>query len=188
MQPQRGPTRQHPGPWQHPSRCPPPSSAWLRTALATASGTSPSCRRLSCLRPGLARYWPPCLPLDGASHRCVCCSGPTCWVAWMSMRRPCSPINPCPQVLVRMHYAGVNGGCETFRVRGEHAFAGNRARDWYPLGAEGAGVVAAVGPDVAGLQVCPSPRCQPPPVPSSRHSILWSLTCSCLAVGCWQRG
>ena len=25
------------------------------------------------------------------------------------------------EVLVRVHYAGVNGGCETFRARGEHA-------------------------------------------------------------------
>jgi hypothetical protein len=33
------------------------------------------------------------------------------------------------QVLVRMHWAGINGGCETFRARGEFAFAGNRAYD-----------------------------------------------------------
>ncbi len=31
-----------------------------------------------------------------------------------------------PQVLVRVTYAGVNGGCETFRARGEYAFAANR--------------------------------------------------------------
>lgn len=53
-----------------------------------------------------------------------------------------------------MQYAGINGGCETFRVRGEFAFAGNRAKPWYPLGAEGAGVVVALGEDVSSLQVC----------------------------------
>ena len=29
------------------------------------------------------------------------------------------------EVLLRVRYAGVNGGCETFRARGEHWFAGN---------------------------------------------------------------
>lgn len=57
------------------------------------------------------------------------------------------------QVLVRMHYAGINGGCETFRVRGEYAFAANRGKAWYPLGAEGAGVVVALGEGVTSLQV-----------------------------------
>jgi hypothetical protein len=45
------------------------------------------------------------------------------------------------QVLVRMQYAGINGGCETFRVRGEGAFTGNKAKEEYSLGAEGAGAV-----------------------------------------------
>lgn len=40
-----------------------------------------------------------------------------------------------------MQYAGINGGCETFRVRGEGAFTGNKAKDEYSLGAEGAGAV-----------------------------------------------
>jgi NADPH:quinone reductase-like Zn-dependent oxidoreductase len=52
------------------------------------------------------------------------------------------------EVLVRVAYAGVNGGCETFRARGEHAFARNRSAVRFALGAEGAGVVAAAGPGV----------------------------------------
>ena len=51
-----------------------------------------------------------------------------------------------------MLYAGVNGGCETFRARGDHAFRANRRLPVYPLGAEGAGVVVKVGPG-ASLQV-----------------------------------
>jgi hypothetical protein len=94
------------------------------------------------------------------------------------------------EVLVRMRYAGINGGCvggwggaglgglqrrgaaarplplrashpsprqpsscETFRARGEFAFAGNRERRDFPLGAEGAGEVVALGEGVASLQV-----------------------------------
>lgn len=49
------------------------------------------------------------------------------------------------QVLVRVTHAGVNGGCETFRVRGEHLFAGNRHIDHYLLGAEGCGTIVAIG-------------------------------------------
>jgi len=53
------------------------------------------------------------------------------------------------EVLVRVSYAGVNGGCETFRARGEHAFVTNRdAKDFFRLGSEGVGTVAAVGPGV----------------------------------------
>lgn len=43
--------------------------------------------------------------------------------------------------------------CETFRARGDYAFAGNRGKRGFPLGAEGAGVVAALGEGVASLQV-----------------------------------
>lgn len=57
------------------------------------------------------------------------------------------------QVLIQLHYAGINGGCETFRVRGDYAFAGNRGKCNFPLGAEGAGVVVAVGADVKQLKV-----------------------------------
>jgi len=32
------------------------------------------------------------------------------------------------EVLLRVRYAGVNGGCETFRSRGEHWFAANAAK------------------------------------------------------------
>uniref|UniRef100_A0A7S0J909 Enoyl reductase (ER) domain-containing protein n=1 Tax=Calcidiscus leptoporus TaxID=127549 RepID=A0A7S0J909_9EUKA len=55
------------------------------------------------------------------------------------------------EVLVRVAYAGVNGGCETFRARGEHAFAPNREADGFALGAEGVGVVAALGDGVEGF-------------------------------------
>lgn len=58
------------------------------------------------------------------------------------------------EVLVKVVYAGVNGGCETFRARGEFAFAGNReASDGFALGAEGVGVVAAVGVAVESVAV-----------------------------------
>ena len=53
------------------------------------------------------------------------------------------------EVIVRVAYAGVNGGCETFRCRGEHAFARNRSLTDFPLGAEGVGTVVAVGSDGA---------------------------------------
>ena len=44
------------------------------------------------------------------------------------------------EVLVKVVYAGVNGGCETFRARGEFAFVGNKdAADGFALGAEGVG-------------------------------------------------
>lgn len=53
------------------------------------------------------------------------------------------------EVLIRVSYAGVNGGCETFRARGEHAFLSNRdAQEFFRLGSEGVGTVAAVGPGV----------------------------------------
>ncbi len=55
------------------------------------------------------------------------------------------PIPKMHQVLVRVTHAGVNGGCETFRVRGEHLFAGNTTLDHYLLGAEGCGTIVAVG-------------------------------------------
>jgi NADPH:quinone reductase-like Zn-dependent oxidoreductase len=58
-----------------------------------------------------------------------------------------------------MQYAGINGGCETFRVRGEGAFTANKAKDEYSLGAEGAGVVAAVGPGVTSLSVGQAVAC-----------------------------
>ena len=49
------------------------------------------------------------------------------------------------EVLIRVLYAGINGGCETFRARGEFAFSSNIDKDTFALGAEGAGVVVAVG-------------------------------------------
>lgn len=43
--------------------------------------------------------------------------------------------------------------CETFRARGEYVFAGNRVKADFPLGAEGAGVVMALGEGVNSVQV-----------------------------------
>ena len=58
------------------------------------------------------------------------------------------------EVLVKVMYAGVNGGCETFRARGEFAFEGNKdAADGFALGAEGVGVVAAIGDGVEDVVV-----------------------------------
>eukprot|EP00960_Hanusia_phi_P058206 763811-Hanusia_phi.AAC.10 len=58
------------------------------------------------------------------------------------------------EVLIEVKYAGVNGGCETFRARGEHWFARNReSADGFPLGAEGVGKVVEIGKDVMGIEV-----------------------------------
>lgn len=60
------------------------------------------------------------------------------------------------EVLIRVKYAGINGGCETFRARGEFAFQGNAKateEDPFPLGAEGVGIVASVSPDVTDYAV-----------------------------------
>lgn len=50
------------------------------------------------------------------------------------------------EVLLRVMAAGINGGCETFRARGERAFASLREASNYVLGSEGAGVVLRAGP------------------------------------------
>ena len=80
------------------------------------------------------------------------------------------------EVLIQVSYCGVNGGCETFRSRGENWFADNKdKKEGFPLGAEGVGLVARVGPDVHELKegdavsfiggafaeyvVAPAPRC-----------------------------
>jgi NADPH:quinone reductase-like Zn-dependent oxidoreductase len=55
------------------------------------------------------------------------------------------------EVLVKVAYAGINGGCETFRARGEHAFAGNRSAEFFTLGAEGAGTIVSIGSGVRNL-------------------------------------
>jgi len=57
------------------------------------------------------------------------------------------------EVLIKVIYAGVNGGCETFRARGEHAFVKNRTMPWFALGAEGAGTVQSVGTGVTNLRI-----------------------------------
>ena len=51
------------------------------------------------------------------------------------------------EVLIKVAYAGVNGGCETFRCRGEHAFKGNLTATaaGFNLGAEGAGTIVRMG-------------------------------------------
>jgi len=59
-------------------------------------------------------------------------------------------------ILICVKYAGVNGGCETFRARGEFAFQGNAKAtedDPFHLGAEGVGIVAAVGSNVIDYNV-----------------------------------
>jgi NADPH:quinone reductase-like Zn-dependent oxidoreductase len=55
------------------------------------------------------------------------------------------------EVLVKVAYAGINGGCETFRARGEHAFSGNRTAQFFTLGAEGAGTVVSIGAGVSSI-------------------------------------
>eukprot|EP00536_Pseudo-nitzschia_multiseries_P007510 jgi/Psemu1/195770/e_gw1.177.5.1 len=55
--------------------------------------------------------------------------------------------------MIRVEYAGVNGGCETFRARGEHSFAGNKDATNFRLGAEGVGRVVAVGSEVDNVSV-----------------------------------
>lgn len=58
------------------------------------------------------------------------------------------------EALIRVVYAGVNGGCETFRARGDHAFQGNvKATEPFGLGAEGVGIVAAIGSGVTNVKV-----------------------------------
>jgi len=57
------------------------------------------------------------------------------------------------EALIRVAYAGVNGGCETFRARGEHSFAGNKDATNFRLGAEGVGHVVAVGSEVENVSV-----------------------------------
>jgi len=55
------------------------------------------------------------------------------------------------EVLIKVAFAGINGGCETFRARGEHAFNGNRSAQSFTLGAEGAGTIVSVGSGVTSL-------------------------------------
>jgi len=64
------------------------------------------------------------------------------------------------EALIRVVYAGVNGGCETFRARGEYAFRGNKEKvkkdddsSFFGLGAEGVGIVQSVGSDVTNVNV-----------------------------------
>lgn len=73
-----------------------------------------------------------------------------------SPRLPLFSSSHLSQVAVRILYAGVNGGCETFRVRAglepHTPFARADAGSIIPLGAEGVGVVAAVGSSVSSLK------------------------------------
>mmetsp|Transcript_26782 Transcript_26782/g.61653 ORF Transcript_26782/g.61653 Transcript_26782/m.61653 type:complete len:380 (-) Transcript_26782:312-1451(-) len=87
------------------------------------------------------------------------------------------------EVLVKVKYAGVNGGCETFRARGEHAFEANgkaTASDPFGLGAEGVGTVAAIGSDVTNVEVG-DPVCfvgeSFAEYSKSKASMLWKLPC-----------
>eukprot|EP00961_Rhodomonas_salina_P132340 1781036-Rhodomonas_salina.1 len=56
------------------------------------------------------------------------------------------------EALVQVKYAGINGGCETFRARGEEGFESNKdLTDGFKLGAEGVGVVVRTGPGVENV-------------------------------------
>jgi len=57
------------------------------------------------------------------------------------------------EALIRVEYAGVNGGCETFRARAEHSFQQNIDAKNFRLGAEGVGHVVAVGSEVNNVGV-----------------------------------
>jgi len=57
------------------------------------------------------------------------------------------------EVVVRVKFAGVNGGCETFRCRGEYAFSRNLTEKGFSLGAEGVGEVVACGASSNGFSV-----------------------------------
>lgn len=57
------------------------------------------------------------------------------------------------EALIRVEFAGVNGGCETFRVRAEHSFRDNKDAKNFRLGAEGVGRVVAVGSEVDNVAV-----------------------------------
>jgi NADPH-dependent curcumin reductase CurA len=58
------------------------------------------------------------------------------------------------EVVVKVLYAGINGGCETFRCRGEHIFAKNHEmREGFPLGAEGSGIVVQIGTEVERFEI-----------------------------------
>lgn len=66
------------------------------------------------------------------------------------------------EVLIKVVYAGVNGGCETFRSRGDYAFSANKeiieeedeeeGKKHYHLGAEGVGIIHAVGSSVKDVK------------------------------------
>jgi NADPH:quinone reductase-like Zn-dependent oxidoreductase len=51
------------------------------------------------------------------------------------------------EVLVKVVYAGINGGCETFRARGEGYYTYNKDKTDIGFGAEGTGVVVKAGPN-----------------------------------------
>ena len=117
------------------------------------------------------------------------------------------------EVLLRVKYAGVNGGCETFRARGEHWFAANankgrgvtakrpplvifaltRRADCFPLGAEGAGEVVAAGEGVqlplgaavtfVGVRSGEQPGCGEQATRSSRSLALTALAADALFTG-----
>lgn len=51
------------------------------------------------------------------------------------------------ELVIKVRYAGVNGGCETFRCRGEYAFSRHSGEQGFALGAEGVGEIVACGGD-----------------------------------------
>lgn len=56
-------------------------------------------------------------------------------------------------MLVKITFTGINGGCETFRARGDHWFESNTLQEDIPLGAEGTGIIVAIGDRVENLKV-----------------------------------
>lgn len=93
---------------------------------------------------------PPTADLPATYKRLVAKRVGTCFSEVAELEEVPVPQPGPNEVLVRLQYAGINGGCETFRTRGEGAFTANKSKAEYALGAEGAGVIAAVGSEVKG--------------------------------------
>ena len=112
-----------------------------------------------------------------ATFRQLYAAKPGSGVADVAAVRELPMLSPGPgQALIEVRYAGVNGGCETFRARANYWFERNKdAADGFALGAEGAGVVAAVGE-------C-DPTQRPSRLSSARPEILSPLTAGARGAG-----
>ena len=116
-----------------------------------------------------------------ATFRQLYAAKPGSGVADVAAVRELPMLSPGPgQALIEVRYAGVNGGCETFRARANYWFERNKdAADGFALGAEGAGVVAAVGE-------C-DPTQRPSRLSSARPEILSPLTAGARGAGEFRR-